>query len=74
LRIGGRVSPFLGTSSVKDGSGQPIVTATGGALMVTALVSAHTAILGFDLLGGAQAAGLLGFAIERTNLPDGTRE
>jgi hypothetical protein len=29
--------------------------------MVTALVSAHTAILGFDLLGGAQAAGLLGF-------------
>jgi PLD-like domain len=54
---------------------QPIVTVTGGALKVTALVGAHTVILGFDLLGGAaQTAGLLGFAIERTNLQDGTRE
>jgi hypothetical protein len=51
---------------------QPIVTATGDALKVTALVGAHTAILGFDVLGGAaQAAGLLGFAIARTNLQDG---
>jgi hypothetical protein len=54
---------------------KPVVTATGGALKVTALVGAGTVFLGFDLSGGpAQHAGLLGFAVNRVNLQDGTAE
>ncbi|MBK9714599.1 MAG: hypothetical protein IPO81_25300 [Kouleothrix sp.] len=54
---------------------QPVVTSTNGNLKVTALVGANTAIFGLDLLGGpGQRAGLLGFAISRTNLKDGQAE
>lgn len=54
---------------------QPVVKAASGALQVTALVGAHTVILGFDLAGGLdQIADLLGFAVYRVDLRTGAEE
>jgi phosphatidylserine/phosphatidylglycerophosphate/cardiolipin synthase-like enzyme len=54
---------------------QPIVRARSGDLRATALVGAHSVVFGFDLDGGlARHAGLLGFAIRRTNLASGESE
>lgn len=51
---------------------QPVVAATTPPLRATALVGAHTVVLGFDLLDTAATTGLLGFAVQRTALAANT--
>jgi phosphatidylserine/phosphatidylglycerophosphate/cardiolipin synthase-like enzyme len=54
---------------------EPVVRAAAGGLRAVALVGSHTAVLGFDLPEDpATRAGLLGFAVQRAELPHGTTE